>query len=250
MSYDAELYAQLHQGTPGDVEFYVDAMRDARHVLELGCGYGRILTALARAGHHVTGLDSDAGMITLAKKAGDALEPEAAQRITLMQGDMREFQIAQHFDRVIIPFNGIYCMMSEAAVIDCLRCAGQHLTAQGKLIFDMYAIDDFHIHADPHDSDDEEAVHPPIQWHGVLYDVYESCVWDRDQQRLDVRYRHVPQNGGETVFAALSHRYLLTSQLHTICAQAGLVLEELNQDFIGTPLSKDAEHMLCTARRR
>ena len=46
-SYDAELYELLHSGTPGDLAFYRKWCRGADNVLELGCGYGRVLCALS-----------------------------------------------------------------------------------------------------------------------------------------------------------------------------------------------------------
>src|SRR5437879_12010831 len=51
-----------------DVAFYVaEATRVAREsratVLELGCGTGRVLLPLARAGHDVSGIDASAAML-------------------------------------------------------------------------------------------------------------------------------------------------------------------------------------------
>jgi len=252
MSYDAGLYAQLHRGTPGDVTFYRDAVRGAHNVLELGCGYGRILTELACAGYRVTGLDIDPGMLELAESARESLTPAQAARITISLGDMRDFQLEQRFDRVIIPFNGVYCMLCETAVIDCLRCAGEHLSATGMLVFDAYAIDDFHAHADPHEvnnNKDDDGPVESIRWQGTIYDVYESCLWDKASQHLEVNYRHVPHGGGEARNASITHRYILTSQLRSICQQAGLNPVHLYQDFIGTPLTARAKHITCVAQK-
>jgi len=44
-----------------DVRFYVEEARDAGgSVLEVGCGTGRILLPIARSGHPIDGLDSNA----------------------------------------------------------------------------------------------------------------------------------------------------------------------------------------------
>ena len=248
MSYDASLYMQLHRGTPGDLAFYLEHLKPAQHILELGCGYGRILSELARAGHQVTGLDLDADMLALAADARSALPPELGERITLLAGDMRNFQLEQTFDAIIIAFNSLYCMLSEDAVIDCLRCARAHLSKGGEIIFDGYAIDYFHLHADPLEQEDESEALDSLQYQGQTYDIYERCHWDRDAQRLDVTYHHIPRSAGETLLGSVSHRYLLTHQVEGLMAQAGLKVTRLLQDFDGTALGEDPEHMICVAQ--
>ena len=251
--YDAGLYAQLHRGTAGDIAFYLDAVRAAPQILELGCGFARILVALAQAGHQVTGLDISTDMLALAEQAKACLSPTQAARTTLVHGDMRSFQLDQRFDRVIIPYNGLYCMLSEAAVINCLRCAGEHLTANGQVVFDAYAVDDFHAQTHSRDfnrGDDDDEPIESLQWQGTIYDVYESCRWHKAAQLLHVSYRHEPRGGGEVLHAAIKQRYILTSQLANLCDQAGLTTVQLCADFNGTPLQAHAEHIVCIAQQR
>ena len=63
----AELYALTHRGNRGDLEFYQRTCRGARSVLELGSGYGRVLTALAGAKRRVVGLERDREFLALAR---------------------------------------------------------------------------------------------------------------------------------------------------------------------------------------
>ncbi|MEZ4265484.1 MAG: class I SAM-dependent methyltransferase [Myxococcota bacterium] len=67
----ARVYDLLHRGTPGDIAFYRHVCAGAASVLELGCGSGRVLVELARAGLTMTGLDHDP-----AKLARAVAEPE------------------------------------------------------------------------------------------------------------------------------------------------------------------------------
>jgi 2-polyprenyl-3-methyl-5-hydroxy-6-metoxy-1,4-benzoquinol methylase len=76
--YPAELYELVHRGTEGDVAFYRQTCADARSVLELGCGYGRLLEPLAELGIDVTGLERDPEL--LARAAGPASRAGAARR--------------------------------------------------------------------------------------------------------------------------------------------------------------------------
>jgi SAM-dependent methyltransferase len=244
-----ELYALVHRGTPGDLAFYLEAAYGADTVLELGCGYARVLAPLADAGHRVVGLDSDPGLLALAFDAVSALPRAARERVELVHGDMREFRLAAKFDRVFIPYNGIYCLGSEAAQLRCLRLAGEHLAPGGILIWDAYAIDCFHATADALDTEEEEEAVLRVRHDGRDYDVFEASAWRREEQSLRVRYRYRPCDGGPALRERIDHRYLLTTQLTPLCAAAGLRLEQACGDFDGAPLGAESEHMVCRARK-
>lgn len=245
--YHPELYALVHRGTPGDERLYQDAARGARRVLELGCGYGRLLCPLARAGHRVTGLELDRGLLALAHAAVAGLAPADRERVSLVHGDMRDFALAERFDRVFIPFSGVYCLTSEAELVACLQRVRAHLTPGGKLVFDAYVIDGFHAEADPDDEQDDGEAVTSVAWRGVTYDVFESTVWDRPSQRLDVTYRYQPRGAGSPLFGSIRHRYMLTTQVEGICARAGLRLLDAHRDLDGATLTPDSDHMVCLA---
>ncbi|MBC7172885.1 MAG: class I SAM-dependent methyltransferase, partial [Polyangiaceae bacterium] len=111
--YPAELYAALHRGTEGDVDFYLRACSGQERVLELGCGYGRVLEPLAAMGHRVVGIERDPELAAIAR---EAVAPYGGRVIV---GDMTSFELDELFDRVIVPFNGIYCLLDRDAVQRC-----------------------------------------------------------------------------------------------------------------------------------
>jgi SAM-dependent methyltransferase len=243
---DPALYALLHTGTPGDMAFYLEHTAGAARVLELGCGHGRLLLPLARAGHEVVGLDCDAGLLGLAAAAVARLPRTVRARITLERGDMRRFALAPRFDRVLIPYSGLYCLASEAEMIACLRAAAAHLAPGGAMVLDAYAIDGYHAEAAPDDpgADEAEPV-ATLSWRGEVYDVLERSDWDRDGQRLIAHYHYRPRGDGTHFHDTITHRYLLTGQLAELCAAAGLRLAAAWGDFHGAPLGPDSEHMAC-----
>lgn len=240
----------LHRGTPGDERLYLNAARGAQRVLELGCGYGRLLGPLARAGHRVTGLELDRGLLDLARAAVGELPPVARSRVSLVRGDMRDFRLDERFERVFIPFSGLYCLSSEADVIACFQCVRTHLTPDGTLVLDAYVIDAFHDEADPDDpdTDDGEPV-ASVVWRGTRFDVFETSVWDRAAQRLDVTYRYQPAGPGAPLYGTVRHRYLLTAQVQGLCARAGLHLLSAGTTLAGAALTANDQHMVCTAVR-
>ena len=242
------LYAALHRGSPGDLVFYRHACRDAATVLELGCGYGRILQALASRNRRVTGLDLDAGLLALARSAVAALPPHS--RPYLVRGDMRRFELSTRFQRIIIPYNGLYCLGSRDEQVACLAAAARHLETGGQLLFDGYAIDTFHDQTDPREpwEDDGEPV-AVVQCEGHTFDVFEETDWDRDAQRLTAHYLFRPRDGSPARQETIHHRYLLSGQLSALIRDAGLQLLGVRGDFAGAALTPESEHMVVTAAR-
>ncbi|MHC4473952.1 MAG: class I SAM-dependent methyltransferase, partial [Planctomycetota bacterium] len=62
-------------------------------VLELACGTGRLLRALAEDGHDVTGLDLSKAMLALAREHAAGAPAEVRERIRLVKGDMADFAL-------------------------------------------------------------------------------------------------------------------------------------------------------------
>src|SRR5690242_10538907 len=136
----AELYDHvvLHNQRP-DIEFYVDAARKSGGpVLELGCGSGRVLIPTARAGVEITGLDVSAGMLDVCRESLGR-ETEAIQtRATLVTGSMTDFDLPQRFRLVTIPFRPFQHLLTVDDQFACLRSIHRHLTADGRLIVDLF----------------------------------------------------------------------------------------------------------------
>jgi SAM-dependent methyltransferase len=220
----ARLYAALHVGTPGDVEFYLRACKGATKILEYGCGAGRIAVALAERGHTVLGVDLDPALLALAH--AHKAEREAALGrslpVTFVLGDMTAFAKRGH-DRVVIPYSAFWCLTGTEAKRQCLAKARASLTRQGQLVFDVYDADvmadeDFDEYglddersdeADDRDEgaadvsaadvsaapaveqDEYEELHR-VRLDGVVYRVWERNTWHRRSRLMQVDYRLIP----------------------------------------------------------
>lgn len=243
MGFDTRLYRLLHQGTPGDVEFYLTRCAGAERVLELGCGDGRIAIPLARAGLSVVGLELDAGMLDAARAAREAAG--VADRLTLVQGDMADPPVDGPFDRVIVPYTALYCLTPA----DCHRClvaARARLAPGGLLIFDAYPGDD--LYAMGVFADDEST------WIDGLRDGDEVIeVFERDAHRpgrIEVTYIHQLARPGAMptrVSYTLTHHYLRRHEVAPVLAAAGLRLVGLYGDFEGGRCEEGSERMVVIA---
>ncbi len=101
----AELYDTVYEDYVEDIPFYVaEAQRAHGPCLELGCGTGRVLIPVASAGVEVTGLDLSPPMIARARRKVATLPQDVRSRITLYEGDMRDFGLEQRFALIYVPF--------------------------------------------------------------------------------------------------------------------------------------------------
>jgi ubiquinone/menaquinone biosynthesis C-methylase UbiE len=94
----------------------------ARHVLELACGSGRVAFTLAAAlpVAEIVGVDSSIAMLRQAAMARDAAEPSVRERVSLVEGDMRDWSgTGVPFDAVVIAC----CSVSQLLTLDDRRRA-------------------------------------------------------------------------------------------------------------------------------
>jgi SAM-dependent methyltransferase len=122
-----------------DIAFFVEAASNAGGpVLELGCGSGRVLIPTARAGVDVVGLDASAQMLGICAARLREEPGTVQQRVTLVQGDMRAFDLRRRFALVTIPFRPFQHLLTVEDQLACLACVRRHLADEGRLIFDVF----------------------------------------------------------------------------------------------------------------
>ena len=242
LEYAAALYELVHRGTAGDLSFYTRECADAQRVLELGCGYGRVLEALCtHAELELVGIDRDAGLLARARA-------RLPTRVRLRNDDMTRFELAARFDRILIPHSGVYCLGDDEACVACFRACARHLSPHGRLVFDAYGADLFHREQDPADYTDER-LDPvvTVEHEGTVFDVFERSLWRREQQRLDVSYEYIPRGGGDAAIGRIAHHYLLLEQIAPLLERAGLHLLSLAGDWRGRPAELGDDMWVATA---
>lgn len=132
-------YDLEHACAADDTRFYGHVLRrlDPVRVLELACGTGRVLAALAHTLPSATlvGVDASPEMLGHAERRVAALSPAARERVTLVQGDMRTWSgDGTPFDAVLIGCCSVSHLLTLddrrqtwTAVHDCLRPGGHFL---------------------------------------------------------------------------------------------------------------------------
>ncbi len=238
--YPAELYQAVHCGNEGDIRFYRSVCAGAHDVLELGCGWGRVAGPIAADGRRVTGVDLAAELLERGRASYPAVD--------FVQADMRTVDLGRRFDRVLIPYNSLYCLLDESDVVATFRRARAHLRPGAWLIFDAYAADSFHRESDARQEWDEAAFVKTVRAAGRTWDVYERSRWVREQQRIEAVYTHVARDDAVAVTSTIPQRYLLREQLPRLLAEAALRLVEIRGGFHGEPLESDSPLLVVKAQ--
>lgn len=245
----AELYALTHRGNPGDTAFYREACRGARSVLELGSGSGRMLLALADARRRLTGLELDPELLALAKRNLRALAPAKKKALRLVAGDIRDFEFSEHFERVLLPYNALYCLLSRRAALACFRAARRALAPGGTFVLDVWNAGPFQSRSAKYYVDETEPV-VTLDHAGRTWDVFERSSVRRARQRLNVTYTYLPREGGPTYQIPIAQRYYSSAEVTELLDSAGFFVEARYGDFSRARFSSRSQQLIVSARAR
>ncbi len=132
----APFYDIEHSRFDEDIDLYMNfAELRGGPLLELACGSGRLLLPLAHVGYEVTGVDTSASMLALARLA---LETEGvAARCELVQQDMCALQLGKKFHMAFIALGSFGHICARKAQQQALAAIRAHLSAGGTFILDI-----------------------------------------------------------------------------------------------------------------
>ncbi|HEY66585.1 MAG TPA: class I SAM-dependent methyltransferase [Caldilineae bacterium] len=243
--YDYE-YGQLDADVPMYLGF---ADRVGGPILELGCGTGRLVVALAAAGFHVTGVDVSRAMLDIARrKAQDA---GVADQVHLVQASMEHIALHQPFHMALCALNSFMLLGDLEAQLRALRCWHRHLRPGGLLIIDLFP---------PHPARlAEEDGRLILQY--VWEDVEEGLTIlkhhvrrvDFAEQKVYVHYLYdevAPDGTLRRTVAPFVMRYLGRFEMELLLEKAGYTVEAIYGSWELDPFESESDRMIFVAHRR
>ena len=133
----ARYYDWIHSELTADIDFVLSLMEGRLHsVLELGCGTGRIVLPLARAGHEVLGLDTSQAMLDLAESKLNEETIDIKSRVTFVNDDMTNFNLDRRFSLVILSHNTLNELNTDG-IKKTFDRIGEHLADDGFIFLDI-----------------------------------------------------------------------------------------------------------------
>lgn len=242
----AELIHAHHNRYQEDIPFWLGLAAQAGDpVLELGCGTGRVLIPLIKAGYLVTGLDRNLSMLKF-------LRTNITHKVNpfpdLIAADMSRCVMAAKFPLVILPCN-TFSTLEEAERKDCLQCIHRVLIPGGMFAVSM---------PNPEllrklTARSEEEIEDEFLLSQSGNPVQVSSSWQRTKHTFKVTwiYDHLlPDGTVERTKTDTVHRMVsLETYIGEIHA-AGLRVTEIYGDFDRSDYTQDSPHLIILASRQ
>jgi SAM-dependent methyltransferase len=218
-----------------DVGFYVEAAeKSGGPVLELGCGTGRVLLPIARAGVDIVGVDLSPHMLGVCRRRL-ASEPAAVQsKAQLVLADMRDFSFSRTFKLITTPFRAFQHLTTTADQLACLACVRRHLADGGVLILDLFNPSlDALVNRATGEELDEGPEFRTTDGRRVIRR-FKTVAVDRFQQVNQIEliyYVTHPDQREERLVHSFAMRYLFRFEAEHLLARAGFEVEHVYAGF-------------------
>ena len=241
-------YADFHHGE--DIRFYHElARKSPGPVLEMGCGTGRILLPLARAGVNIWGIDLS---LPILARLSSALHLECAavrERVTIVHGDIRKYDPVCRFPLVIAAGNVLNTFVDRNDQRAFLRSARRSLAPGGAFCFDVFQPDYARL------------LLPEDEWipqfdrvereTGNRVRRFYRCEQEREFQRFCVTFRWVveDQSGRQLSerSASIMQRWFVRGELENLLEMEGFQITDYWGNFKGEPFGKGATEQIIRA---
>ncbi len=244
--YDAA-YATLERLGP-DADFYRDlAVESGGPVLEIGCGTGRVLLPIVRAGIPCTGLDLSSQMLDVLRgkaRAGGLPVPR------LVQARMQDFDLGG--ERFALVYSAFRVFQHLYTIEDQLACLGRvkaHLAPGGRLAFDVFnpRLDKLWEEDPPEDQD------LSFRCEGEDVRRYVKTRRERSTQTIYLTMRYERHRDGGFVGSDLAQfrmRWYTRWELEHLMVRAGFDDVTIYGDFDRSPVGRESPSLVVVASQR
>ncbi|MGE3304764.1 MAG: class I SAM-dependent methyltransferase [Rhizobiaceae bacterium] len=222
---------------PGaDDAFYLGiAGSERKAVLDIGCGSGRLATALAARGHDVTGADPAAAMLDVARRRAHA------GTVRWIEADAAGLDLPERFDLAFMTGHVFQVFLTDADVLAALRTAHRHLKPGGRLALEMRNVFAREWESWVPVQTTERLDVPGIGEVQVFYDI------SKVEGRLVTFETHFRFGADDTALAATTLRFMEQSEVARFLAEAGFGEVEWFGDYDGSRFVPSSPEILAVA---
>ena len=253
-------YDLEHEGDDEDVGFYVRILERwrPRRVMELASGSGRIalpLAAAAAPGTHIVGLERPGPMLDEARRKQRQLAPDARERLSFLEADMRSWRTEEPFDLIIAPCSSLSHLLELDDQLAAWRCAYDNLQPEGRFVVDL-VMPNLPLYADSMQTPPRAFVEIDVDASdhetGTRLLRYKTTRYKPHRQRAEVRFLYDRFPGGKRVDRYVSdfdcHVYY-PREVELLFRSAGFAVEAWFGDYSGRRFRATSRQMIAVGQR-
>lgn len=240
-----------HPADNEDIPFYLEqASRFGSPILELACGTGRVTIPLAKAGFSVYGLDLSQEMLAVFEKKLSELPQDAAEKITIQQGEMTDFSFETTFKLILIPFHSFQALSTDQEARKCLENIYKHLNDDGALILNVARFNDEFIESWQEGLETQESA--TFLEDGEWMTRY-TILQELDRKNRLITFDNLYRVSGSETEAEeyqdrLRVRYYEEKELRKLLEEAGFAIKEKMGWYDGSP-PEDGDEFIFVCRK-
>lgn len=246
----ARFYDADYRDYDDDLGLILELAEAARGpVLELGCGTGRVMLALASNGYNVTGIDASPALLDVARRKLSAAG--LAAKTTLLRGDIRTPNLPEAaFALAVCTSNTLMHLITPADQLAALRAAWRLLKPGGALLLDLFnpdiprllEVNGLMELADRWVNDERGG--EVIKWSIRSLDLAEQL-----QETTFIYEETLPTGEVRRTICPFTLRFLWRNEGELMLKAAGFEVDEVWGDFFGTPYDSAGDHLIFLARK-
>ena len=236
---DLAQFYDLENGWLPDLAYCYHLAKDARSVLDLGCGTGQFAAKLGET-REVVGVDPADAMLEVARRR------PGGQSVTWVHSDAQSVRRDRRFDLVLLTGHAFQVFLTDEDQRAVLATIAAHLAPAGRFIFDSRnpAAEEWREWT-PEDSE-RHVEHPDLgtvrAWNDVAHDAATGIV------TYETHYEVVAS--GKTLSASSQIRFTDREVLAAMIADAGLAVDEWLGDWTGGPYTPTGPEIIPIGRLR
>ena len=238
---DADLvqFYDLENGWAPDLGYCFELAREARSLLDLGCGTGQLAASLAGY-RDVVGVDPAEPMLAIARAR------PGGDMATWVCADARSVRLGRRFDLVVLTGHAFQVFLTEEDQRAVLAAIAEHLAPQGRFIFDTRnpAVEEWREWTPAGSARTLE--HPALgaveAWNDVAQDAATGIV------TYETHYRAIET--GQVFSASSQLRFTARVDLAAMLDDAGLAVDQWLGDWTGGPCGPASKEIIPVGRLR
>jgi SAM-dependent methyltransferase len=237
-----------------DQAFYLDLAASARGpILELGCGTGRLLVPIARAGCPIIGLDLSESMLSKCREKLAHEPAEVRARADVVKADMTDFSLPQRFKLAIAPFRCFQHLIKVEDQMACLRAVYRHLDAGCLLVLDLFNVDPARTYDPTFTEESVEFSGMALPDGRTLGRSSRIAAFHRAEQYNDIELIYYVDHANgrkERLVHEFPMRYFFRYEIEHLVARCGFAVKEIFGDYDRSPFRDASPEMIVMAEKR